>query len=102
PVFANPRTESASKGAEVIAAGDGVLFSVLCISLCVFCASAVRVGDVQPQSRRARRGCAEKKLEIGHPPTSLLRQSKLARWGGLPVALALAHGGLLLAWPSIA
>ncbi|MEK6322447.1 MAG: fatty acid desaturase [Acidobacteriota bacterium] len=31
----------------------------------------------------------------------LLRQAKWARWDLLLVALALAHGGLLLAWPSI-
>lgn len=31
----------------------------------------------------------------------LLRQAKWARWDVLPVSLALAHGAMLLAWPSI-
>src|SRR5438309_1360087 len=34
-------------------------------------------------------------------PNHLLRQVKWARWDSLLVALALAQGGLLLAWPSI-
>jgi len=33
--------------------------------------------------------------------TILLRQPGRARWDALLIALALAHGGLLLAWPSI-